>query len=252
MESDGLSIRKAAWNKEISLILICLLDICHEFHYTNRRSVLYNNSIKVGRRIAEKGENHVSTSANASFQVIMDATEALIQEKGCRQTTLQDIITRTGLSKGAIYHYVTGKDELCGLLLKSRVMQINARFTEVVNSPQSSGLANPLELIAEGMLRSTSHSNVTNQIFIYLLSQMDNEKVAKIIQEVFAFTLQTCIHWIEMGKAHGVIPQQLDEEKVAERLVTFLYGMRVQNTITQNMARMTVEELVAFMTRSLS
>ncbi|MDU0202091.1 MULTISPECIES: TetR/AcrR family transcriptional regulator [Paenibacillus] len=194
----------------------------------------------------------MSTSANASFQIIMDVTEELIQEKGCRQTTLQDIITRTGLSKGAIYHYVTGKDELFGLLLKSRVMRINASFTEVANSPQSSGLANPLQLIAENMLRSTSHSNVTNQIFIYLLSQMDNAKVAKIVQEVFAFTLQTSMSWIEVGQAHGFIPQQVDGAKVAERLVTFLYGMRVQNTINQEMSRMTVEELVAFMTRSLS
>ncbi|MDD9267293.1 TetR/AcrR family transcriptional regulator [Paenibacillus sp. GCM10023248] len=194
----------------------------------------------------------MSTSAKASFQVIMDATEALIQEKGCRQTTLQDIITRTGLSKGAIYHYVTGKDELLGLLLKSRIMQINARFTELVNSPQSQGLANPLQLIAEGMLNSTHHNNVTNQIFIYLLSQMDNVKVAVIVQEVFAFTQQTCVNWIEVGQAHGVIPAEVDGKKVAERLVTFLYGMRVQNTINQEMSRMTVEELVTFMTRSFS
>ena len=194
----------------------------------------------------------MTTSVNASFQIIMDATEASIQEKGCRQTTLQDIITRTGLSKGAIYHYVTGKDELLGLLLKSRVMRINAHFTEMTNSPQSSGLANPLQLIAEGMLNSTSHSDVTNQIFIYLLSKMDNAKVAKIVQEVFAFTLETCVNWIEVGQTHGVIPESLDGAKVAERLVAFLYGMRVQNTINQKMSRMTVEDLVAFMTRSLS
>lgn len=189
--------------------------------------------------------------ANGSFQTIMDATEALIQEKGCRQTTLQDIIQRTGLSKGAIYHYVTGKDELLGLLLKSRVEQINARFTGVVNSPQTSGLGNPLQLIAEGMLRSASHSNVTNKIFIYLLSQMDNAKVAQIVQEVYGFTLQTCTKWIEVGKQHGVIPAEVDESKTAEALVTFLYGMRVQNTINQEFNRMTVEELVAFMTRAL-
>ncbi|WP_175471903.1 helix-turn-helix domain-containing protein [Paenibacillus naphthalenovorans] len=41
-----------------------------------------------------------------TFQFILSTTEQLIKEKGCQQTTLQDIMERTGLSKGAIYHYV--------------------------------------------------------------------------------------------------------------------------------------------------
>lgn len=188
---------------------------------------------------------------NASFQTIMDTTEALIQEKGCRQTTLQDIIQRTGLSKGAIYHYVSGKDELLGLVLKSRVEQINARFSEVVNSPNTSGLGNPLQLIAEGMIRSTSHLDVTNKIFIYLLSQMDNPKVAEMVQEVYGITLQTCTRWIEVGKMHGVIPVEVEGTKIAESLVMFMYGMRVQNMIMQEQSRMTVQDLIAFMSRSL-
>jgi AcrR family transcriptional regulator len=191
------------------------------------------------------------TAANASFQTIMDATEQLIQEKGCRQTTLQDIIHRTGLSKGAIYHYVSGKDELLGLVLKSRVEQINARFTEAVTNPNTSGLGNPLQLIAEGMIRSTSHQDVTNKIFIYLLSQMDNPKVQAMVKEMYEFTLQTCMRWIDIGKMHGVIPAEVEGTKIAESLVMFMYGMRVQNTIMQEQSRMTVQDLIAFMSRSL-
>ncbi|CAN7764005.1 TetR/AcrR family transcriptional regulator [Paenibacillus sp. LjRoot153] len=191
------------------------------------------------------------TVASASFQTIMNATELLIQEKGCRQTTLQDIIQRTGLSKGAIYHYVSGKDELLGLVLKSRVEHINARFTEVVTNPDSSGIDNPLKLIAEGMIRSTSHKDVTNQIFIYLLSQMDNPRVAAIVQEVYGYTLQTCMRWVEVGKMHKVIPVELDGTKTAETLVMFMYGMRVQNTIIQEHSQMTVQDIIAFLSRSL-
>lgn len=191
------------------------------------------------------------TGASGSFQLILDTAEALIQEKGCRQTTLQDIIQRTGLSKGAIYHYVTGKDELLGLVLKARVEQINSRFTEVVNSPQTSGLNGPLQLIAEGMLRSTNPQDVTNKIFIYLLSQMDNEKVARIVRDVFDFTLMTCRKWIEVGQQHNVIPKTVDAVKVAEFLATYLYGMRVQYTIDPEMSKLTVQDLVAMMTRSL-
>jgi AcrR family transcriptional regulator len=191
------------------------------------------------------------TAANTSFQTILDATEALIQEKGCRQTTLQDIIQRTGLSKGAIYHYVSGKDELLGLVLKSRVEQINARFTEVVNRPDISGLGHPLQLIAEGMVRSTSHLDVTNKIFIYMLSQMDNPKIAAMVQEAYAFTRQTSLRWIDIGKLHGVIPAEIDSARIAELLVMLVYGMRVQNTIMQEQSSFTAQDLIEFMSRML-
>jgi AcrR family transcriptional regulator len=191
------------------------------------------------------------TTASTSFQTIMEATEALIREKGCRQTTLQDIIRRTGLSKGAIYHYVSSKDELLGLLLKSRVEQIDAQFTEVVTHPNTSGLGSPLKFIAESMIRSSGHQDVTNLIFIYLLSQMDNPQVKSIVQEVYAFTLQTCTKWIDVGKMYGAIPAEVDGAKTAEMLVMFMYGLRVQNTIRQEQSRMTVDDWIAFMTRSL-
>lgn len=191
------------------------------------------------------------SAAKTSFQTIMDAAQALIQEKGCRQTTLQDIILRTGLSKGAIYHYVSSKDELFALLLKSRVEQINARFAEVVTNPNTSGLGNPLQLIAEGMVRATSHQDATNKIFIYLLSQMDNPKVEAMVQETYHYTLQICTGWIDVGKMHGAIPAAVDGAKIAELLVMFLYGMRVQNTIMREQSRITMQDLIAFMAGSL-
>ncbi|WP_308637353.1 TetR/AcrR family transcriptional regulator [Paenibacillus silvisoli] len=191
------------------------------------------------------------STVKSSFQTIMDAAEALIQEKGCRQTTLQDIIQRTGMSKGAIYHYVSSKDELFGLVLKSRVEQINARFTEIVASPDTAGLGNPLQLIAEGMVRSTSHQDVTNKIFIYLLSQMDNAKVEAILQDIYRFTLDTCTGWIEVGKLHKVIPAEADGAQIANMLVMFMYGLRVQNTILPDQSPMSVQDLIVFMSKAL-
>jgi len=187
----------------------------------------------------------------ASFQMILDTTEELIQKKGCRQTTLQDIITKTGLSKGAIYHYVSGKDELLGLVLKSRIEQINARFHEIVNSPASQGLDNPLQLIASGMAQASRHEHVTNKIFIYLLSQMDNPKVSEIMKNVYDHTLETCTQWIGVGQNSGVIPAAVDKTKVAEGLLMFMYGLRVQNTIRQGAGSMNMEDIMQFMFRSL-
>lgn len=193
----------------------------------------------------------MSQASKSSFQTILDTAEALIREKGCRQTTLQDIIRQTGLSKGAIYHYVTSKDELFGLVMKSRIEQINNRFTEMVNAPDTRGLHNPLQLIAEGMVRNTSHEDVTNKIFLYLLSQMDNPAVAGTVREVYEFTLRTCIKWVEAGQHYGLIPASADKARISEMLVMFMYGLRVQNTIRQERSEMKVEDLIRFMSNAL-
>jgi AcrR family transcriptional regulator len=192
------------------------------------------------------------TAATSSFQTIMETAAALIEEKGCRQTTLQDIIKRTGLSKGAIYHYVKSKDELFGLVLKSRIESINQRFNEAVHSPGTPGLERPLQMIADGMIRSTSHADVTNKIFIYLLSQTDQPDVAETVKEVYGFTLKTCGAWIDAGKRAGFIPETADGGKLAESLVTYMYGMRVQSAITRQPSPMTVQDLIRLMTRTLT
>jgi AcrR family transcriptional regulator len=182
--------------------------------------------------------------------MILATTEELIREKGCRQTTLQDIITNTGLSKGAIYHYVTGKDELLGLVLKARIGQMNTKFHEVVNNPATQGVEDPLQMIAAGIIQSSHHEDVTNKIFIYLLSQMDNPKVSKIMKDVYEYTLNTCTQWIETGQKFGVIPAAVEKAKVAESMLMLMYAMRVQNTIKQETGSMSRQDMMQFMLRT--
>ena len=43
---------------------------------------------------------------------ILDTAERLFIEKGYDRASLQDIIRETGLSKGAIYHHFTSKEDI--------------------------------------------------------------------------------------------------------------------------------------------
>ncbi|MDE7004523.1 MAG: TetR/AcrR family transcriptional regulator [Oscillospiraceae bacterium] len=47
-----------------------------------------------------------------TVQKILDVAERLFIEKGYDRASLQDIITATGLSKGAIYHHFTSKEAI--------------------------------------------------------------------------------------------------------------------------------------------
>jgi AcrR family transcriptional regulator len=191
-----------------------------------------------------------SFSKNPSFQLLLAATEQLIKEKGCRSTTLQDIIERTGLSKGAIYHYVSGKDELFGLILQAKVEEMNHQFQASIT--EAVGPANPFQVIARGLLENKSENNVSNTIFIYLLSQKENPKIEKILSELYEFSYHTAVAWIEIGQQRGAIPTSIDAKKMGSMFMVFSYGMRVQNVVAPSADGLESEDVFRIIFHSLT
>ncbi|PEL08127.1 TetR/AcrR family transcriptional regulator [Bacillus sp. AFS017336] len=192
-----------------------------------------------------------NSQLNSSFQLILSITEKLIEEKGCRKTTMQDIIDRTGLSKGAIYHYVTGKDELFGLIMKARIGQVDTKFLEVVSQKETIGINDPLKVVASGVAKHSTEQDVTTKIFIYLLSRVDNQKVEEILKDVYLHSLATSTKWIKVGQEEGAIPLSVDAEKMANLFLTFMYGLRVQNTMNKENSKINMSDIFEMMFRTL-
>ncbi|WCK55684.1 TetR/AcrR family transcriptional regulator [Aneurinibacillus sp. Ricciae_BoGa-3] len=187
---------------------------------------------------------------NPSFQLLVSTTEELIQEKGCRQTTLQEIINRSGLSKGAIYHYVRSKDELFALILQEKIEEINASFLQTVEKAQCGDLLNPLSAISSGLFQQAAKAqSVTNQIFIYLLSQQDKPEIKEILHNVFEYSIQTSMRWLNIGKQGGAISESLDVKKTAIFLMVMTYGLRVVNSLSSLSEEFGEEDLLAMMAR---
>ncbi|MBT2699648.1 TetR/AcrR family transcriptional regulator [Bacillus sp. ISL-40] len=172
---------------------------------------------------------------NPSFQHILSITEEIIIEKGCRNTTLKDIIERSGLSKGAIYHYVDSKDELFGLILKSKIEEMNEKFQMTITQSMQEESPNQGRFgVVSQFFHSRQNSNdIGNLIFIYLLSQ-ENEKVKNILTELFRYSKDTGTQWIKMGQENGVIPPNIDAERMSTLMMTFSYGLRVTQSLSSS------------------
>lgn len=177
--------------------------------------------------------NHSTIYNNQSFQHILSVTEEIILEKGCRNTTLKDIIERSGLSKGAIYHYVESKDELFGLILQSKIEEMNEKFHMTISRSIKEGSSNQgsFSMVSQFFYSRQSAHDIGNLIFIYLLSQ-DNEKVKKILNDIYRYSKDTGAKWIKMGQKNGVIPANIDAEKMAKLMITFSYGLRVTQILS--------------------
>ncbi|WEK54795.1 MAG: TetR/AcrR family transcriptional regulator [Candidatus Cohnella colombiensis] len=192
-----------------------------------------------------------TTSPSSSFQLILDTAEQLIREKGCNKTTLQDIIDRSGLSKGAIYHYVSGKDELFGRVLISKMEQMNTQFNQTVSNATKSDATSPVQMLTQGMMKNTDSHSVTNKIFTYLISQSENPKVALILTELYDFSLNLSIQWIQIGQKAGAIPAHIDAVKLSTIFNIFTFGLRTHRVINPNDDQISVEDIFNVIFKSL-
>ncbi|MBM7583722.1 AcrR family transcriptional regulator [Bacillus pakistanensis] len=166
-------------------------------------------------------------------QMLLDATKALVKEKGCSKMTLNDIMEQTGLSKGAIYHYVKSKDELLALILLERIEDMNSRFFAVVENGNK-GFEKPLEQIINSLPSLQDPHDATNQIFNYLLGKNDQPRVKEVILQFHEQAIERSKQWILSGQKNGVIPLTVDADKIAELFILISYGIRMRSTISPN------------------
>ncbi|WP_029422361.1 TetR/AcrR family transcriptional regulator [Alicyclobacillus macrosporangiidus] len=166
-------------------------------------------------------------------RLLLDATKELIREKGCAQTTLSDIMERTGLSKGAIFHYVKSKDELFSWVLKERLEDTNRRFLEAT-AKQAKSFSGPMQEIIDRLPELEEPNDVANQVFTYLLGQSDQPEVREVIRRFYEQALEVSKQCIVAGQLAGVIPPSVDAAKTADLFVVISLGLRVRSAVSSD------------------
>lgn len=102
---------------------------------------------------------------------ILDTAERLFIEKGYDKTSLQNIIDATGLSKGAIYHHFTSKEDIFYFVC-DRIGQRNA---EVLSKVRDDGALNGLEKLRT-IFKTSLHPERQAKMFCMMPYLLDNAK----------------------------------------------------------------------------
>jgi AcrR family transcriptional regulator len=67
------------------------------------------------------------------FGELLDKAAALFAERGYEATSLQDIATAVGISRPALYHYVTGKEDLLTALVRQASEAPDEAITQIAH-----------------------------------------------------------------------------------------------------------------------
>lgn len=177
-------------------------------------------------------------------RLLQETIKELIREKGCDSITMKDIMDRSGLSKGAIFHYVKSKDELFVWVLQERLEKTNELFMIEVEQGRRS-FNEPYQKIFESIL-AYENADVTNKVLMYLLGKEDQPVIAEALKQYYKRSVFLSRQWIETGQRHGVISESVDAGKTAEMFVLLTIGLRVRSTIPSVPAVFKAQEFSSF------
>jgi AcrR family transcriptional regulator len=183
-------------------------------------------------------------------KLLLDTVKSLIQTKGCNLVTMADIMQLSGLSKGAIFHYVKSKDELFAWVLQDRLEQINMQFSQKVDSSNPT-FEQPMQQIANHLWQLEDDNDITNQVLIYLVSKAQQPVVAEALMQFYEQSVLYSKKWIIEGKSHGVISQELHAAKTAEMFVLLSFGFRLRSTIQTADESFGIQDYISFIHQQL-
>lgn len=181
-----------------------------------------------------------------TIRQLLDATKALLGERGCNAVTMKDIMEKSELSKGAIFHYVKSKDEIFAWVLQERLEETNKLFMkEVEQDPKT--FDGPMQKISSNLVALEDADDVTNKILMYLLGKEDEPAVAEVLKNFYERSVYLSKQWIMSGQQHGVIIESVDPNKTAEMFVLLSLGLRVRSSLRIMHTSCTAQDVSSFM-----
>ncbi len=161
---------------------------------------------------------------------IIRAAAGLYSIHGCAGTTLEDILTTSGVTKGGFYHYFKSKDDLCLAVLDKAVKEYHAL------GEQAGEIHDPLERLA-WLIRELARLNscgtwVNCRLILRLCaerSQLDGmvaQKLNNLLnwqRTMYEVMINECIDI-------GAISSELSARRLADILVTVISGSLILST----------------------
>ncbi len=170
------------------------------------------------------GENNLMKKGEETRARVLDATVALINRKGFRNTSVQDIIDETGVKKGNLYFHFSSKDELGQALMREAA----DRYFEYLSDSVTSG--DPLGKIRDilnAVLRYHRRRGFVGGCLFgnTALEMGDTDEVyAGLVREVFDRWVNILArHLREAGKM-GQVTAGVRPEPMARHIVAAMEG----------------------------
>jgi len=163
---------------------------------------------------------------------IINVTRTLYSSHGCDGTTLDDIITASGVTKGAFYHYFKSKEILCHELID----QVWEEYRELIASldPQVKPLSRLIELIKKLDDLNNSGEWINCRLILRLSadSHDSHPQLQKKIRNFWHWYIGVFTSLIESCQEDGQLEASPNAQTQAKMIMSMIAGTIIFDRIT--------------------
>jgi TetR/AcrR family transcriptional regulator, transcriptional repressor for nem operon len=186
-------------------------------------------------------------------EVVIQAATRLIHLKGYQNTSLDDVLTASGVGKGNFYHYFRSKEDLGYAILDRVVQAFMERALEPCFSDPDAGRLGQIRCFL-GRVRDAQRERncVGGCVFGNLAAELSDvhEGFRARLAELFARWRARLTRALEEAQARGEVIKECRPDAVAHFLVASLEGAMLLAKLTRDIAVM--DRCVEEMNRYLS
>jgi AcrR family transcriptional regulator len=169
-------------------------------------------------------------------QEILHSAHACFAKKGYEASTVDDIVTHSGISKGAIYNYFKSKDEIYLALMEGQTNETGSKFTKVI-SELPTAIEKLHYLIEAYVLNDPNdeHNQAYALVhFEFRLYSTRKPMLMKALTERYKeFFVAMLVKVIEEGQISGEFNKQIEPELYADIFWAMINGATLQSTILE-------------------
>ena len=176
-----------------------------------------------------------------SKEHILETAFILFMQKGFKAVTIEDIVEKTGMSKGAFYHYFTSKKDLFSEVVNDYILKImNIDYDKISHKSLKDFYTNLKKIIdsKSTMMHSINLAKETGEAFNYYWLIFDAMRILpefkKTFFEIYKNELKSWIKIVRIAKKSGEIKTELSDEKVAKLFVYANDGAGLNLILTNN------------------
>lgn len=156
---------------------------------------------------------------------LLDCAQGLFLTRGYERTTINDVISATGLSKGAFYHHYRSKEDLLEAIAARFASEAFGYAAALQANTELDALGRLNRLLAVGRDWKLTHIAELKAMFTTLLKPENALLYHRIAEAVFAVMAPVLTAVIEDGRAQGVFDTG-DARTAADTLLWLTNGRR--------------------------
>lgn len=166
--------------------------------------------------------------AQQTRALLLDAAERLFSERGVARTTLNDIATAAGVTRGAVYWHFQNKTDLIHALWDQAVLPLEASFEELLQTMPNDPLGR-LRAMAVTFLEQIVHNDRTRNFMSIVLLKCEYVEEAGGWREGYLAKRAECISEVtedfRQAISLGQLPSGLDAHFAAVGMLSIVDGL---------------------------